>query len=137
MGTRIIPPAMKPTASRGNVAAEWRAAEGSYIRDLREARGLTQADLADAVGIQSKQLISHIETGRVHMPVDWMFDFSETLKIDLKEFAQTLLRYQNPWMFAALFGTDPALRAELKRASTRGAVRFDKVSRTERAGNRH
>ena len=111
----------RATQARGNVAFRWRQAQGEYVRSLRESRGLTQSDPLDALGITSKQMISAIENARVNFPPDWVEMFAEVLKVPVQEFAKTLLRYQNPFLYAAIFGADAALAAELEQASDRVA----------------
>ena len=112
----------RATQNRGNVTFRWRQAQGDYVRSLREARGLTQSDLLDALGIKNRQLISSIENARVNVPPDWAVTLANLLGVPAKEFAMTLLRYQNPFLYAAIFGADAGLAAELDQASDRIAT---------------
>lgn len=111
--------ATKPTASRGEVARRWRQSQGDYIRELRGDKGMTQSDLVAALGTSAHQLVSHIETGRVNVPIERVEDFADILGVERVEFAKNLLRFQNPWFYAMIFGADRALQAELKAAATR------------------
>ena len=55
------------------------------------------------------------------MPPDWVEAFADVLKVPVKEFAKTLLCYQNTFLYAATFGADAALAEELEQASDRVA----------------
>ena len=80
---------------------------------------MTQGELAEAVGMMNKQTICGIETGRAHVPPERAHAFAQALKVDLREFCSTLLRYQNPWLYAGVLGCDPQLAAEIRRADGR------------------
>jgi len=101
----------------------WRIALGAYMRSLREAAGLTQTELGEAVGMQNKQMVSGIETGRASVPPDRLAALADALDIDRAELAKRVLRYQDPWSYALLFGLDAHLKAELDAAAPRIGVR--------------
>lgn len=108
-----MPAMTKALLGREEVALRWRLALADYIRDARVDAGLTQAELADRLDLNSKQFVSGIETGRTSVPPERLEAFAEALGIDKVDFAKTVLRYSNPWMFAAIFGADKKLREEL------------------------
>jgi transcriptional regulator with XRE-family HTH domain len=114
--------ATKPTMAREQVALRWRVAQGEYIRELRIASGLTQVDLADAIGVRNKQMVSAIETGRINVPPERIEPLAEALGVNLKTFGRSLLRYQNPWLYAAIWGADAQLAAELRAAPERSVL---------------
>ena len=89
-------PSTKPTMSRGEVSRRWRQAQGDYIREWRLAKGMTQSDLVAALGTSAHQLASHIETGRINLPIERIEDFAAILDVPLAEFAKVLLRFHNP-----------------------------------------
>ena len=74
-------------------------------------------------GTINKQVLSGIETGHTSLPSDRLEKLAGTLGVDLAEFAKHVLRYQDPWMYAALFGADTDLRNELAIAPMRMAKR--------------
>lgn len=98
---------------RQNIALLWRQRQGEYIRRARIERGLTQQDVADAMGWRNKQMLSAIETGRVNLPPESIGHMADVLHANRVEFARTMLRCQNPWLYAALFGADAELAKEL------------------------
>lgn len=114
-----MPANTKPHALRGDQAQRWREQQGTYIRGLREQLQMTGTDLADAVGGMNKQAISHIETGRINLPIERLTEFSEALEVPISEFATKILRWQNPWLYAYIIGDDPELIDELKNAPDR------------------
>ena len=98
---------------------EWRETLGQYIGDLRNERGMTGQDLADAVGMNSRQFISAIETEQTSVPPERVAAFADALKVPRAEFARTVLRYQNPWLYADIAGLDADLAAELENVAER------------------
>lgn len=117
-----------PLMAREEAALRWRLALGAYIRDLRLAKNMTQDEVTKAVGWNNKQVLSGIETGKTSVPTERLTDLANALGVELCEFAKRLLRYQDPWTYAALFGADGKLRTELEIAPTRMG---------ERRGPRH
>ncbi len=114
-----MPANTKPHALRGDQAQRWREQQGNYIRGLREHLQMTGTDLADAVGGMNKQAISHIETGRINLPIERLTEFSEALGVPISEFATKILRWQNPWLYAAIIGSDAELTEELENTPDR------------------
>lgn len=67
-------------------------------------------------------MISGIENARLNVPPDWVVEMADVLKVPTREFAMMLLRCQNPFLYAAIFGADAALAAELAQATDRIAT---------------
>jgi transcriptional regulator with XRE-family HTH domain len=112
-----------PLMSREEAALRWRLTLGIYVRDLRLAKNLTQDEVCQAVGWHNKQVLSGIETGRTSIPSDRLETLAGAFGVDLAEFAKRVLRYQDPWTYAALFEADAQLRRELAVAPQRLAHR--------------
>ena len=55
--------------------------------------------------------------------------FAEALNVPVAEFVKQVLRYQNPWAYAGLFGKDAQLRAELDEAPDRANARRGPIKR--------
>ena len=53
---------------REAIKMSWRYALAEYIRSLRTDAGLTQEELCLLTGLDNKQTISAIETGRTSVP---------------------------------------------------------------------
>lgn len=102
---------------RRNIVREWKETLGAYIADLRNARGMSGQELADAAGMGSRQFISAIETGQTSVPPERVVGLADALNVPRAEFAATVLRYQNPWIYAELIGADDLLRQELEDAA--------------------
>jgi transcriptional regulator with XRE-family HTH domain len=107
-----------PLMAREEAALRWRLALGGYVREHRLAKEMTQDEVTAAVGWNSKQVLSGIETGRTSVPSDRLTDLADALGVEHSEFAKQVLRYQDPWTYAALFGADEKLRHELEIAPT-------------------
>lgn len=108
-----------PSMSRTEAAAHWRLELGKYLRCLREAKHLTQAELCDSVDLHNKQVVSAVETGRLGLPSEHLEKFANAFGVPRHEFAKQVLRFQDPWMYACLFGADDRLRTELVYAPSR------------------
>lgn len=96
-----------------NMAVEYRRIIGQFLCDRRRELGLTQKALAYALGI-GNTAVSAIETGR-NTPAPSKYDaLADLLEIDRKDFANFLLRYTNPHLYALLYGRhDATLQADL------------------------
>jgi transcriptional regulator with XRE-family HTH domain len=112
-----------PLMSREEAALRWRLRLGVYVRDLRLAKDLTQDEVCQAVGWHNKQVLSGIETGHTSVPTDRIEPLADTLGVERAVFAKRVLRFQDPWTYAALFGADAELRQELAVAPQRLARR--------------
>jgi transcriptional regulator with XRE-family HTH domain len=108
-----------PPMGREEVALRWRLKLGAYIRGLRLAKDMTQDEVTRAVGWNNKQTLSGIETARTSVPSDRIEALADTFGVDRAKFAKFVLRYQDPWTFAAIFGADADLRREIALAPTR------------------
>ena len=79
---------------------------GAWLKERREAQGLSQRDLASRVGIEYYTFISQIEAGRGRVPAERFEAYANALKVDPREFTQTMLRYNEPVIFNLLFGQE-------------------------------
>jgi len=80
-----------------------RQAAGKQVRTWRQDQGLTQRELAKLIDVDYYTFISQVETGAARVPPEAMADWAKALKIDLADFAKTLLRHYDPHMFHALY----------------------------------
>src|SRR5690348_12291747 len=103
----------RPLMSRDAVAFRWRMELAQYVKELRVNAGLTQSELCELLGLDNPQFISGIERGKVSIPPERVGDFAKALGVPREEFAQNILRWTNPWMYAELFGADSRLKSEL------------------------
>ncbi|CAH1658969.1 MAG: helix-turn-helix transcriptional regulator [Chelatococcus sp.] len=76
---------------------------GRWLKERREAVGLSQRELAALVGTQYYTFISQLELGRGRIPPDRYRAWSKALKIDLKLFVQTMLKFYDPVTYDILF----------------------------------
>lgn len=118
-----MPAMTKALMGREEAALRWRLALADYVREARVNAGLTQTELSEALDLTSKQFVSGIETGRTSIPPERIGAFADVLGINRKEFAKTVLRYSNPWLFAELFGADKKLKEEIAMAPERVNIR--------------
>jgi transcriptional regulator with XRE-family HTH domain len=96
-----------------DLAYSYRRALGDYVRDARHKAEMTQRQVAEALGVR-EQMISQIEVGRNNIPPEDYEKLVSVLGLDKEEFAKTLLRYTNPWLYALMFGIrDAQLRDDL------------------------
>ena len=88
---------------------------GAWLRTRRVELGMTQQDLLAAMGRSDLWLahVSAIETGQRKVPLQEYETWARVLQIEPAEFAETVLRYINPWLYRMLRGFTPELRAEL------------------------
>lgn len=95
------------TQTRDEIAG-LRKEAGAWLKERREAQGLSQRDLAARVGIEYYTFISQIEAGRGRVPAERFEAYANALKVDPREFTQTMLRYNEPVIFNLLFGATAA-----------------------------
>lgn len=98
---------LKAHMSQGDFAERMRKAQGQYLRALRVAANLTQADVAKAMGYSWPAMVSEHEVGRTNLPPERYVDFARLVGVDPREFVKNILRWQNPWAFAVLWGDEP------------------------------
>ena len=77
---------------------------GKWLRLKREAAGLSQRQLADAVGIEYYTFISQLESGRGRVPPDRYEVFARAFHVEPKDFALTMMRYNDPITYGIIFG---------------------------------
>ena len=70
-------------------------------------------------------MVSGIECGTQTVPPDRQRQFADVLQVEPYEFAKKILRYQDPWTYAILFGFEgePELRVEIASAPERLNIR--------------
>jgi transcriptional regulator with XRE-family HTH domain len=102
----------RPTAHRGEFSAIQRRRCGSYLRKLRLAAELTQVALAEKIGDGVfYTFISQLESGRGFVPPERYEAFAKALGVDLQEFAIDMIRFSNPFAWAAIWGGKKERRA--------------------------
>ncbi|MDO1584592.1 helix-turn-helix domain-containing protein [Rhizobium oryzicola] len=97
-----MPPRTSTFAPKDDQAA-LRREVGAWLKDRREAAGLSQRDLAMKVGIDYYTFISQIETGRGRVPPERYELYANALKIPVRDFVMTILRYNEPIIYGLLF----------------------------------
>lgn len=103
----------RPMMRRESAALYWRLQMAEFVRVGRLNAGLTQAELSEALGVDTPQFISGIETGRTSIPPEKLGRLATVLGIDPQDAAKTYLRYGNPWVYRMLWGGDEELDREL------------------------
>ena len=86
--------------------AELRKEAGVWLRSKREEAGFSQRELAAKVGFEYYTFISQIESGRGKLPADRYESYAEALDVQPREFATTMLRYNDPHIYGMIFGSD-------------------------------
>lgn len=81
---------------------------GRWLKERREAAGLSQRELAGLVGTQYYTFISQLELGRGRIPPDRYRAWAKALKLDLKSFVQTMLKFYDPVTYGILFDSEAA-----------------------------
>ncbi|MBS7701464.1 helix-turn-helix transcriptional regulator [Chelatococcus sp. YT9] len=79
---------------------------GKWLKERREAVGLSQRELATLVGAQYYTFISQLEIGRGRIPPERYREWAGHLKMDPKEFVQTLMMFYDPVTYELLFDHD-------------------------------
>lgn len=92
--------------TNGEHAKLLRKRAGAYIKGLRNDADLTQQALASRLGLDYYTFVSQVENGMTRVPPEAMPMWANALKVDLREFAKTLLSFYDPHMHAALFGKE-------------------------------
>jgi transcriptional regulator with XRE-family HTH domain len=75
---------------------------GEYLADMRLKRGLTQKELGKALGM-TDTAISATELGRNSLSPERYRQTADALGVGRKQFARTLLRFYDPWLFSMLY----------------------------------
>jgi transcriptional regulator with XRE-family HTH domain len=97
-----------------NQPARNRELIGAYLKEKRMALGLSQAELLDRIGSEAWFTSwSAIEIGQRNLPPQSWKAVRDALGIDHDEFIQIMMRYTNPWAYELIYGSTPALKAEL------------------------
>ncbi len=123
---------VNPTAGLGNATLRWRMEQGELMASLRVRAGLSQDDVARAVGLKDHRSVSAIETGRRNVPPERQNAYAEAFGMDPADLVKQLMRYQNPWAYAVMFGTDAKLKQELESAQAHAeSLRVPKTRRRQ------
>jgi transcriptional regulator with XRE-family HTH domain len=93
----------KTSGTEGSVELRKRA--GAWLRARRSELGLSQRELALRVNMEYYTFISQIEAGRGRIPAERMRDWSTALEVDPREFAITLMKYYDPFVYEMVFET--------------------------------
>lgn len=86
--------------------AALRKEAGAWLRAKRESAGLSQRDLATKVGIDYYTFISQIEAGRGKVPAERYESYAVALNVSARDFAITMLRFNDPHTYALIFDAD-------------------------------
>ena len=76
---------------------------GAWLKERRELANLSQRELAIKLGIEFYTFISQIEAGRGRVPPERYEAYALALKIPPRDFAKTLMRYNEPHIYRLLF----------------------------------
>ncbi|WP_298804100.1 helix-turn-helix domain-containing protein [uncultured Rhizobium sp.] len=95
-------PQRKPPES--NEIAQLRREAGKWLKDKREETGLSQRALAAAVGLEYYTFISQLESGRGRVPAERYEAYARALNIEPREFAITMMKYNDPLTYELIFG---------------------------------
>lgn len=98
-----------------DTAYDYNRIVGRHLQHRRLELGMTQKTVAQHIGVESSA-ISSWELGRGSVPPERYEALAEFLEMDLQEFGKEMLRYTNPWAYAAIFDPekrDKKLRAEI------------------------
>lgn len=94
--------------AEANDQAELRKQAGLWLREKREAAGLSQRELANLVGFEYYTFISQIEAGRGKVPADRYERYAAATKVAPREFAVTMLRFNDPHTYGLIFQSEEA-----------------------------
>ena len=89
---------------------ELRKQAGKWLKEARDNAGLSQRELAAAVGIDYYTFISQLESGRGRVPADRYAAFAKALHIEPREFAITMMKYNDPITYNLVFGDQPTVK---------------------------
>ena len=89
---------------------ELRKQAGKWLKEARDTAGLSQRELAAAVGIEYYTFISQLESGRGRVPADRYAAFAKALHIEPREFAITMMKYNDPITYNLVFGDQPVVK---------------------------
>ena len=101
-------PAPRRTPEQVSIIAEQRKKAGLWLKSKRISAGLSQRQLAEKIGFDYYTFISQIESGRGKLPTDRYEKYAQGLGVSPKEFATTMLRFNDPQLFKMIFDGQPA-----------------------------
>lgn len=92
-----------------------RANAGDYLKRIRLEAGLTQRELAERLSLKYYTFISQVENGQGRLPPALYVKTAKALRVNVKDFALTMLSYYDPHTHAAI-----TTEEELKERKTNG-----------------
>lgn len=98
-----------------NTAKIMRKRFGAWLKESREAAGLTQLDLAILLDYAYPTTISQIERGASALPPGELHRWAEAIRVAPKKLAEKHLYFTEPFLYMALYGTDPYALESLPR----------------------
>lgn len=116
-----------------NTAKIMRKRFGAWLKESREAAGLTQLDLAILLDYAYPTTISQIERGTSALPPGELHRWAEAIRVAPKKLAEKHLYFTEPFLYMALYGTDPYALESLPRPE---AVLMRRSSRVGAKGGR-
>ncbi len=84
--------------------AHLRREAGKWLKDKREEAGLSQRVLAASIGFEYYTFISQLESGRGRVPAERYEAYARALNIEPREFAITMMKYNDPLTYELIFG---------------------------------
>lgn len=97
---------------------------GIWLRDRRNEAGLSQRALANLVGFEYYTFISQLESGRGKVPSDRYAAYADAVKVPAREFATTMLRYNDPDTYDLIFNSEEESVADSNAASLEERLRL-------------
>lgn len=110
---------------------------GAWLKEARETAGLTQRDMAERLDYAYPTTISVIERGVSPMPAAEIKEWAEVLRVDLQTLADWYLYFQNPFVYAALYGHDPHELEQLPKPQSTVLRREDAYPATTGPQDKH
>lgn len=95
-----------PFANSGEDAQRLREEGGRWLRDLRLKAGMTQLELSKRTELGYYTMVSSIERGVSRVPPDKYLAYAKALKVNPQFFMRNLLRYNDPYCYDILFGSE-------------------------------
>ena len=85
------------------IARKLRKQAGAYLKARRIEAGLTQRELAERAGEAYYTKISQIESGKQRVIPEKYNAWADTLGVDRPVFAKDMMRFYDPYTYAAVF----------------------------------
>ena len=118
-------------SKEANDLAELRKQAGLWLREKREVAGLSQRELAGLLGFDYYTFISQIEAGRGKVPAERYEAYARALSVAPRDFALTMLRFNDPHTYGLIFGDGTPKAANSDIASLEDRLRKLEAKFTE------